>query len=321
MRTKAKDKIVVIGSGNVGVTIAYTLMLKRLSSDIVLIDVDEGRAEGNVLDMNHGIAFFRQLSIKRGTYEDCKDASIVIVTAGIARKPGQTRLELAQTNVKVMYDIAKQITQYNKDMIILVVSNPVDVLTYVARMASGLPAAQVIGSGTMLDTSRFRYLLSKHFDTDIRDINAYILGEHGDTQVPIWSSITIAGERIDEYCKDFNKILDREEIFVKTRDAGAEVINLKGATFYGVAMSVARVVASILEDEHTVLPVSHVLDEPYHGISDVAISLPCIVTYEGVKQVIDLHISSEEMEELRHSAQTMKTFLDKAILILEEEAK
>lgn len=318
MREKTKDKIVVIGSGNVGVTVAYTLMLRRLSSDIVLMDLDEDRAQGNVLDMNHGIAFFRQLSIKMGTYKDCDDASIVIVTAGIARKPGQTRLELAQTNVKVMRDIARQATKNNKDMIMLIVSNPVDVLTYVAQKESGLPASQVIGSGTILDTSRFRYLLGKHFDADIRDINAYILGEHGDTQVPIWSTITIGGERLDEFLTDNKKVkINREEIFEQTKGGGAEVIQLKGATYYGVAMLTSRIVASILEDEHTVLPVSHVLNGEY-GFNDVAISLPCIVTYAGIKRVIDLHINDDEMEHLKLSAKTMKTFLHKSISILND---
>ncbi|MEF9989698.1 MAG: L-lactate dehydrogenase [Christensenellaceae bacterium] len=313
MIKKSRDKIVVVGAGNVGITVAYTLMLKRLSSDIVIIDVDKDKAHGNVLDMKHGIAFYRQLSIKDGTYEDCKDASMVIITAGVARRSGQSRLELAQTNIKIMKDIVRNVVKHNDDTMIIVVSNPVDALTYVAQKESGLPASQVIGTGTLLDTSRFRYFLGQYFDSDIRDINAYIIGEHGDTQVPIWSGVTIAGERIDDVCNDTGKVLDREKIFTRTRDSGAEVISLKGATNYGIALLVGRIVSAILDDEHTVLPVTHVLDEEY-GISDVALSLPCIITRNGIKRVVDLHLNEKELEELKTSATTMKTFLHKSLV-------
>ena len=295
MATLQRNRIVVVGSGNVGEAIAYTLMLRRQASEIVLVDLNEARAEGSALDIAHGTAFFRQVKVRKGSYEDCAEAQIIIITAGIARKPGQTRLDLAKTNVSIIKSITKSIMEYAKDPLIIVVSNPADIMTYVIQKESGLPSERVIGSGTGLDTARFRYLISKACKVDVCDVNAFVLGEHGDSQVPIWSRVTIGGSPVEEYASENNLELDKQEIADKTKNGGAEVISLKGATFYGIAMTVSRIVEAVEEDENAVLPVAHVLGDEFGQWSDVAISMP------------------EEKAAMDHSAQILKDFLEKAL--------
>lgn len=305
---KSKGKIVVIGAGNVGSTIAYTILMHGYASEIVMIDVNADKAAGEALDMNHGLAYFKQVSIRGGDYSECKDADIIIVTAGIARKPGQTRLELAKINVAIGKEITKNIMTYANNPIIVVVSNPVDIMTYVIQKESGLPASRVIGSGTTLDTARFRYLLSSHCDIDVRNVHAYILGEHGDSEVPIWSRANIAGKPFGDYCNDCDKKCEefnKKGIFEQTKNGGAETIKLKGATYYGIGMAVANIVGCIVGDANTVLPVSTTLDGDY-SISDVAISVPCVLGSEGVSRIIDIKISDEEQKLLEMSAQALK---------------
>ena len=263
--TEGGNKIVVIGAGNVGETICYTLMLKTQVSEIVLIDLNEDRAKGVALDISHGTAYYSQVKIRKGGYSECADADIIIVTAGVPRKEGQTRLDLAKTNTGVARSIARSIMEYADNPIIIVVSNPVDVNTYLIQKETGLPRGRVIGTGTSLDTARFRYLLSRHCKVDIRDIQGYILGEHGDSQVPVWSTVNIAGEAVEHFLPSDPEEAEKKkaEIATKARTAGADVISLKGATFDGIAMSVLRIVESILKDQNTVLPVSHVLEENF----------------------------------------------------------
>lgn len=310
-----KSKVVVVGAGKVGSTVAYTIMMNNLTSEIVMIDVDRGRARGEALDMNHGIAFFKQLTIRDGDFSDCADADVIVLTAGIPRQPDQSRLDLARTNVALTRDIVRKIMEFAVNPLIVVISNPVDVLTYIVQKESGLPAGRVIGSGTTLDTGRFRYLLSQHCKVDVRNVHAYIIGEHGDSEVPVWSRASIASKPFDEFCEDCPRRclhINREMIFTQTRDAGAEIIKLKGATFYGVAQAAARIVGAIMGDENSVLTVSTVLNGNY-GISDVALSLPCIVNRNGVERYLDIRISDEELGQLQASAQKLKDALSETM--------
>lgn len=302
------NKIVVVGAGNVGEAISYTLMVRKQADDIVLVDLNEGRAQGSALDIAHGTAFFHQTKVREGGYEECADAEIIIVSAGIARKPGQTRLELAKTNVSIAKSITREIMKYAKNPIIIVVANPVDILTTAIQKESGLPAERVVGTGTSLDTARFRYLISKKCKVDVCDVNAYILGEHGDSQVAIWSKATIGGEDVKEYMKENNIQLDMDSLAAEAKDGGAEIISLKGATFYGIAMSTSRVVEAISNNENAVLPVGHVLGEEYGEWAGVAFSLPCVLNRKGIRRVIKLQMTGEEKEAMDKSAQTLKAF-------------
>ena len=307
-----KSKVVVVGAGKVGASVAYTIMMNNLTSEIVLVDVDRGRARGEALDISHGIAYFKQLTIRDGDFQDCADADVIVITAGIPRQQGQTRIDLARTNVGVTRDIVRRIMEYATNPLFVVISNPVDVLTYVVQKESGLPANRVIGSGTTLDTGRFRYLLSQHCKVDVRNVHAYIIGEHGDSEVPVWSRASIASKPFDEYCEDCPRRclkINRQQIFEQTRDAGAEIIKLKGATFYGIALAATRIVGAIMGDENSVLTVSSVLDGNY-GISDVALSLPCIVNRNGIDRYLNIRMSDEELMQLGESADKLKSVLD-----------
>ena len=311
MKTSHKDKIVVVGAGNVGEAIAYTLMIRKQASDIVLIDLNEARAKGDALDISHGTSFYNQVTIRQGGYEECADADIIIVTAGVARKPGQTRLDLAKVNVSIMRSVTESIMQYAKNPIILVVSNPADIITAEIQAISGLPANRVIGSGTSLDTARLRYNLSEALNVSVKDVQAYVLGEHGDSQVPIYSSAAIGGVSLDSAAEQMNVTLDKEDIAKRTREGGAEVIGLKGATFYGIAMSVSAIVETIMRDDNAVLPVAHVLDESFGDWAGVPISLPCQIGAEGISKVLEVSMSDSEKEAMNASVQILKDFLNK----------
>ncbi len=309
-----KDKVAIIGAGRVGESVAFALVVSGKVSEIVMIDIAQDRATGSVLDINHGIAFHKQIRVFKGEYKDCADAGIIIITAGLARKPGQTRLDLAKSNVSITQDIVHNIMQYANNPIIIVISNPVDVLTYVVQKESNLPPARVIGTGTLLDTSRFRYLLSKKCSVDVKDVNAYILGEHGDSQVPIWSSATIAGISLADYCSQ-NKIdlfSHKEEFNQAVREAGSTVIALKGATYLAIALNTAHIVDVLIENENSILPVSHVIQDEIFGIQDIAISMPCILNENGISRTLHLSLSPIEEKALKQSARTLKAFIDDA---------
>ena len=309
-----KNKIVIIGAGNVGEAVCYTLMVRRQASEIVLVDINEERAEGSALDIVHGTAFFHQVKVRHGSYEDCANAQIIILTAGVARKPGQTRLDLAKTNISITRDIAHRIMKYAKNPILVVVSNPVDVLTYVVQQETGLPANRVIGSGTSLDTARFRQMIGEACGVDVSNVSAYILGEHGDSQVPVWSSATVAGEPVDAFYRaQKGQELDHAGIADRTKNAGGVVIKLKGATFYGVAMSTSLIVEAICEDENSVLPVAHVLGAEFGPLQNVAISLPCVINRDGVARVVHPLMNEAEAQALARSAETLRSFMDQAL--------
>jgi L-lactate dehydrogenase len=300
-------RVAVVGVGNVGTTFAYALLLSGLAAEIVLIDANRAKAEGEAMDLNHTVPFTHPTRIWAGDYADCAGAVVTVLAAGAGQKPGETRLDLIKKNAAIWRDIVPNVVKSNPNGILLVATNPVDVLTFAAWKLSGLPHQRVIGSGTILDTARFRYLLSQHFSVDASSVHAYIIGEHGDSEVPVWSLANIAGMRLAEFCKTQNlshdpKVMD--EIFAQTRDAAYRIIERKGATYYAVAAGLMRITQAILRDQNTVLSVSSLVQD-YYGISDVCFSLPTVVDRGGIERVIHLELTPDELERLKHSAEVL----------------
>lgn len=297
-------RIAVVGAGNVGATFAYSLVLSGLASEIVLIDADAARAEGQAMDLDHAVPFNKPVRVWAGSYEDCKGALVTMVSAGASQKAGETRLDLLKRNVAVFRSVIGEIATVNPEGIILVATNPVDVLTYAAYKLSGLSRRRVFGSGTILDTARFRTLLANHFDVDPRSLHAHIIGEHGDSEVPVWSLANIAGVRLAElsgegWPKYEAKVM--EDIFRKTRDAAYQIIERKGATYYAVASGLLRIVEAIVRDQSTVLSTTSLLTGQY-GLSDVCLSLPTVINRRGVARVLELDLDVSEVEKLSQSA-------------------
>lgn len=294
----------IIGVGNVGATTAFSLMKSGLFSKMVLIDIDQQRAAGEAADLNHGLPFLAPMEIYAGDYSDLADAGLVIITAGVAQKPHETRLDLLRANTRVFRTIIEQICKYNTECILLVVTNPVDVLTEVTRRISGFPAARVIGSGTVLDTARLKYLLGRHLRVDSRNVHAFIIGEHGDSELPVYSSANISGVDLDSFCENKQRDLDDEmlqKLFFEVRDAAYGIIGAKGATYYAVAEAVRRIVTAIARDEKTILPVS-VATGGHYGLPDISISLPAVVGRDGIVRVLDMPLSEKEHRLLHASA-------------------
>jgi L-lactate dehydrogenase len=311
-------RVAVVGVGQVGATFAYALMLSGLAAEIVLIDVNRAKAEGEAMDLNHAVPFARPTRIWAGEIADCAGAAVTVIAAGAAQKPGETRLDLVKNNAAIFREIVPQIAARNPGGMLLIATNPVDVLTYVSWKLSGLPAPRVIGSGTILDTARFRHLLSQHFGVDPRSVHAFIIGEHGDSEVPVWSLANIAGMRLSDYYAAHELKQDPsalEAIFHQTRDAAYEIIARKGATYYAVAAGLMRIVEAILRDQNTVLSVSSLIAD-YYGISDVCLSLPTVVNRNGVERVLRLNLSEDEIKGVRRSAEVLKATI--AQLKLEE---
>lgn len=301
-------KISVIGAGFVGSTTAYTLMISGLVSELVLIDVNNDKAEGEIMDLNHGMPFVRPVRIHKGSYADCTGSDIVIITAGANQKPGETRIDLVHKNTSIFKSIISEITKYNTECILLIVTNPVDILTYVTYKVSGFPKNKVIGSGTVLDTARFRYQLADHVGIDPRNVHAYIIGEHGDSEVAAWSLTNIAGIPMDNYCSDCNKCsgqLSKYDIYNDVRNSAYEIIKRKGATYYAVALAVRRIVEAIVRDENSILTVSSLMEGNY-GLRDICLSLPAIVNSNGVSRVLDLPLSQVEKDAFIKSGNSMK---------------
>jgi len=309
------QKVSIIGSGFVGSTTAYTLMLSGIFSEMVIIDRNTDKASGEVMDLNHGLPFAKPVRIYKGTYNDIQDSDIIIISAGANQKEGETRLDLVQKNTEIFKGIVSEITKYTtpEKTLLLVVTNPVDILTYVTTKLSGWPSEKVIGSGTVLDTARFRYLIGKHVGVDTRNVHGYILGEHGDTELPAWSLTTIAGMPMDEYCKACSSCQEgksRLEIFENVKNAAYEIIRLKGATYYAVALAVQRIVEAIMRDEHSILTVSSLLNGQY-GLTDVCLSVPSVVDRNGVNRILEVPLSDEEIKLLHKSADTLKSVISK----------
>lgn len=301
-------KIAVVGAGFVGTTFAYSLLIHGLASQIVIIDINQEKAEGEVMDLNHGMPFAYPARIWAGDYSDCRDADIVVVAVDKGQKIQQSRLELAEGNFQVLKQIIPSITRYNSEGILLVVTNPLDVMTYVAWKLSGFPKNRVIGSGTILDTARLRYLLGEHLQVDPRNVHAYIIGEHGDSEVPVWSLANVAGIRLKDYCpicKVPYSPDDLNDLFLKVKNAGYEIMKRKGRTNYGVALGLTKIVESIIRDENAISTVSCFLED-YHAVSDVCLSVPVILNRTGVKEIIKLPLDDEEITAFQKSAATVK---------------
>ncbi|MBB6444921.1 L-lactate dehydrogenase [Bacillus benzoevorans] len=302
------NRVALIGTGAVGSSYAFALLNQGLTEEIVLIDLNQKKAEGDAMDLNHGLPFSpARTKIWSGHYSDCKDADIVVICAGAAQKPGETRLDLVEKNTKIFKGIVAEVMASGFAGIFIVATNPVDILTYAVWKFSGLPKERVIGSGTILDTARFRFLLGEYFDVDTRNVHAYIIGEHGDTELPVWSGVNVATRPISEIIKNSEAYNweDLNKLFLNVRDAAYHIIERKGATFYGIAMGLVRLTKAILQNENSVLTISALLDGEY-GQNDVYIGVPAIVNRSGVREVIQVSLSDEETDKFSHSVSILK---------------
>ncbi len=301
-----KRSIGIVGTGHVGVAAAYAIFIRGLASEIVQIDKDVKRAEGEAMDLMHGQPFSKNIVVRAGDYKDLSAAQLIVITAGVAQKPGESRLDLLNRNAAVFKEIVGQLDAHSPRSVLVIASNPVDILTYVTQKISRRDPNRVIGTGTMLDTGRFRALLGQYYGVDPRSVHAHILGEHGDTEVPIWSSAHIGGSRLLD-----NQIggisFDRSKmqlLFEEVRDAAYEIIERKGYTNTAIGMAIVKLVEAVLGDQKSVLPVSRMLTGEY-GIHDVCISVPTVVGIDGVQSAIVPDLNSTELEALHHSAETL----------------
>jgi L-lactate dehydrogenase len=305
---KNVNRVVLVGTGFVGSSYAFAMLNQGITEEFVLIDLNKDKAEGDAMDLNHGTPFApNRTKIWFGDYSDCKDADIVVLTAGANQKPGETRLDLVEKNMKIFKSIVGEIMANGFNGIFLVAANPVDILTYATWKFSGLPKHRVLGSGTILDTARFRFMLSDYFEVDPRNVHAYIIGEHGDTELPVWSHANVGGKNISELInnKADQSMEDLDKIFINVRDAAYEIINRKGATFYGIAMGLVRITKAILQNENSILTVSTFLDGEY-GEEDVYVGVPAIVNREGISDILELKLSDDEQEKFSHSVKVLK---------------
>lgn len=307
---KAVDnrKVAIVGCGFVGSATAFTLMQSGLFTEMVLIDVDRDRAEGEALDIAHGMPFAGPMSIYAGDYDDAADAAIVIVTAGANQQPGETRLDLVHKNVRIFKSIIPEIARRDFGGILLVVSNPVDILTYVALKLSGLPENRVIGSGTVLDTARFKYILGEHLGVDPRNVHARIIGEHGDSEIAVWSLANVSGIPVNDFCElrgHFEHEQSMQRIADDVKNSAYEIISKKKATYYGIAMSVKRICEAIVRDEKPILPVSNYQNGAY-GLDDIVLSMPAVVGKDGIEYQVPAPISDDERAALQESAAKLK---------------
>ena len=301
-------KVAIIGAGFVGSSSAFALMQKGIFNELVLIDANKARAEGEAMDISHGLAYSNSMRIYAGEYEDISDAKIIIITAGAAQKVGETRLDLIKKNSKIMTSIINEIVRVKAEGLLLIVANPVDVLTQVALKVSGFGKERVFGSGTVLDTARLKYLLSEKLRVDTRNVHAVIMGEHGDSEFVAWSFANVSGMPIKKFLclrgyKDMEQL--KEEIHAEVRDSAYKIIERKGATYYGIALSVTRICECIVKNQHSMLPISTLLEGEY-GVYNVALSVPAILGSDGVEAVLELPLSSNEILELHHSSDTLE---------------
>lgn len=299
----------IVGCGFVGAACAYTLMQNGLFDELVLTDIDRARAEGEAMDISHGIITMGSMNIHSGSYADIVDSDLIIITAGVGRKPGETRLDLAAKNIAIARDVTQNIMKYYNGGAVMVISNPVDVITYLVQKESGLPAGRVFGTGTVLDSARFRYFLSTRLDADIRNVHGFTAGEHGESQFAVWSSVHISGMRLDSFCAKRGIALNKEDVMRDTVSSGAQVIKRKGVTNYAIAAIAAELASTVIKNKHSIFSVTSVLHD-YYGINDVAISVPSFVGDEGVVGNLVYDFTDEEVVKLRHSAEQIRAFLD-----------
>lgn len=301
-------KVVMIGCGFVGSSSAFALMQSGLFSEMVLIDADQNRAEGEAMDISHGMSFASPMKIYAGSYDDISDAAIIVITAGANQKPDETRLDLIRKNAGIMKSIIGEIKKRDFGGILLIVSNPVDILTYIALKESGYPVNRVIGSGTVLDTGRFKYELGEHLGVDSRSVHAFIIGEHGDSELAAWSNARVGGLPINDFCElrgHFNHEESMKKIFESVKNSAYEIIARKHATYYGIAMAVVRICAAIVRNEQSILPVSSLMTGQY-GLDDVVLSIPAVVDANGIETVVPIELSESELCELKKSAEVLK---------------
>lgn len=303
------NKIAIIGAGAVGATIAYAAMIRGVAKQLALYDINRAKVDAEVLDLNHGLQFVPMATLEGSDdINVCAGADVVVITAGAKQKPGQTRMELAGANVELCRSLVPQLQKVAPDALLLVVTNPVDVLTYVVQKLSGLPTRRVFGSGTVLDSSRFRFLLARHLNVAVQNVHAFIAGEHGDSELPLWSSASVGGVPLMQWAVPGRARLsdeDRTRIFDNVRNAAYHIIQGKGATNYAIGLATAQILESVLHDEQRVLPVSSRM-EGYLGITDVCLSVPSIVNRKGVEAVLEVPLSDSEREGLRRSADTIR---------------
>lgn len=304
-------KVAIVGCGFVGSASAFALMQSGLFSEIVMVDANREKAEGEAFDISHGIPFSKPMQIYAGDYDDITDASIIVITAGANQKPDETRLDLVQKNVGIFKSIVPEIVKRNFGGIILVVANPVDILTYATLKISGYPQNRVIGSGTVLDSARLKTSLGKHLEVDSRAVHAFIIGEHGDSEIAAWSSVNVSGIPLADFCEmrgHYNHYEANERIADEVKKSAYEIISKKGATYYGIAMSVKRICETIIRDEKSILPISTMMNGEY-GIGDVVLSMPCIVGKNGYELKVPISLNKKEVEALQQSAKTLKEVL------------
>ncbi|GGF34769.1 L-lactate dehydrogenase [Halobacillus andaensis] len=316
MNKKEKvNRVVLIGAGLVGSSYAFALINQAVTEELVIIDLDKEKAIGDAMDLNHGKAFApSSTNTWYGDYSDCEDADIVCICAGANQKPGETRLDLVEKNMKIFKTIVDNVMEKKFDGIFLIATNPVDILTHATQVFSGLPKERVIGSGTTLDTARFRFMLSDYFNVATQNVHAYIIGEHGDTELPVWSHATIGGVPVAKYLETNESYTpeDLEHLFEDVRDAAYQIIQKKGATHYGIAMSLVRITKAILGNENSILTVSTYLDGEY-GEREVYVGVPTIVNRRGVEKVLEMELSDVEQQQLRHSVKTLKETMNPAL--------
>jgi len=305
---RSTNKVGLIGTGMVGASFAYSLMQRGVANELVLIDADAARAEGEMMDLNHGLPFVRPMRIIAGDYPDLADAEVIVICAGVSQRPGQTRLELLKTNAGIFHNIVPKVTAVNQDAILVIATNPVDILTQIAAQIVGLDRGRVLGSGTALDTARLRYMLGVHYGVDSRSVHAYVVGEHGDSELALWSLANIAGVRLTDFVGANGQGYDQaalDRIFSQTRNAAYEIIQRKKATYYAIGLGLLSIVEAVLRDQHTVMTVSSPLAGQY-GVDGISISMPTIVGRGGVEEVLNLPLSESELEAFQSSAQTLK---------------
>ncbi|MBD3271905.1 MAG: L-lactate dehydrogenase [Elusimicrobia bacterium] len=316
MDKRPQSKVSIIGCGNVGMRYAYALVIKGIARRIVMVDRNTKRLEGDMMDLSHTAPYVQPVELVAGDYPDTKDSDLVVITAGASQKPGQTRVDLVNDNVKIFKSIIPNVIKYNPDAILLIVTNPVDTLSYAAYRIAGKPSQQIIGSGTVLDTARFRSLIGSHCNVDSHNVHAYILGEHGDSEFPVWSSAMIGGVLFKDYCMICKKRSSckgdnfRNKVFEEVRDSAYKIIDRKGETSYGIGLALARITRAIIDDENSVLPVSS-LAHGYMGLDDVYLSLPAIINRHGVESVLNISLEDNEKQAMHNSAQAIKAVIKK----------
>lgn len=309
-----KEKIILIGAGAVGSSYAFALVNQNIGKELGIIDLNSGKSEGDAIDLSDGLAYTSPKKIYAATYEDCRDADLVVITAGATHNANQTRLDLLNINLKITKEVVDSVMASGFDGIFLVANNPVDIMSYAVQQFSGLPASRVIGSGTALDSARFRKSLSEIINVDARDIQAYIVGEHGDSQFPVWSHANIGGLQIYEWVKKHSNVTEDRlvELVADVRDTGNRIIERKGATYYGIAVTLARITKAIFNDEHAILPLSVMLDGQY-GESNIYIGSPAILTREGIQSVIEIPLNDMEKQKMAESIGTLRKMINEVM--------